>query len=405
MYCTSTPNLWVQLPTGRCAIKSEHVRAKRAVHLSFIVNGFAWGSYIVRIPDVKQQFEITNSQLGLTLLAGTVGVLLAMKPSGTIVAKYGSSQCVIVGTALLGITLFLLGFLLNYTWLVCSLFALGACAALHDIAMNTHGSTLEKVTGQSMMNGFHARFSIGGFLGAAYGGACSQFHIRPLIQLGLVAFIYFMMIPWLRKNLLPTDIDKHDKSISTEEPRERAHIFYALGLLGFFASVCEGAASDWGAVLLRDTWNAAPFVSSIPYIVFSITMLTGRLYGDRITKKFSREWIVRWGGAIAGAGLIVGLLIGGTIGVSLGWAVLGLGVSVAIPSVFSAAGQIASTRFAGHVSPAAAVAVVGGVSYAGFLVGPPLIGFLADIVSLRWAMIVPALLALAMSASSKIVAD
>ena len=115
--------------------------------------------------------------------------------------------------------------------------------------------------------------------------------------------------------------------------------------------------------------------------------------------------MVRWGGLVAGGGLLIGLLIGRPLGITIGWALLGLGVSIAIPSVFSAASSIASHRFVGHVAPSQAVAIVGGVSYAGFLVGAPMIGFIADIIGLRWAMMIPAFLAIAMGLSAKLVRE
>ena len=205
--------------------------------------------------------------------------------------------------------------------------------------------------------------------------------------------------------MLPASADQHTTDQVAAKPRERVWIFYALGFLGLFSTVGEGAAADWGAVLLRDEWQATPFAASVPYMAFSAMMVAGRLAGDRLTDRHSREWVVRNGGLTAGIGLLTGLLIGGPVGITLGWALLGAGLSVAIPSVFSAAAQIAGHRFAGHVTPSAAVAIVGTVSYAGFLGGPPTLGFLSDAIGLRWAMLVPAGLALGMAASARLVRD
>jgi MFS family permease len=219
----------------------------------------------------------------------------------------------------------------------------------------------------------------------------------------IAASLYLVVLPWMSRAMLPPSADIHE--IVKEPGRERPWIFYALGILGLFSTIGEGAAADWGAVLLRDDWKATPFVASIPYIVFSALMVAGRLSGDRLTDRRSREWVVRTGGYTAGFGLLAGLAIGGPVGVTLGWAFLGAGVSVAIPSVFSAAAQIANHRFVGHVSPASAVAIVGTVSYAGFLGGPPTLGFLADAIGLRWAMLVPAVLALMIGVFARLVRD
>ena len=388
--------------TPEVTVRDLH-RARMAIYLSFIINGMAWGSFIPRIPDVKAMFHLSNGQLGTSLLAGSLGVLVAMKPAGALTARWGSARTMIVLTIVMSGAMLLVSSLLNYTWFVVTLFFTGIVMATHDIAMNTHGTTVEKLSEKSLMNGFHARFSLGGLAGAAYGGVCSQLEVKPLYQMTVIALALLAAVPWLKSALLPTTADPHSIERKPKSERERQVIFYVLGLLGFFSSVCEGSASDWGGVLLRDTWGAAPFISSIPYIIFSATMLLGRLVGDKVTDRMGREWIVKYGGGTAGVGLLIGLLIGKPLGISIGWALLGLGVSVAIPSVFSASSELADAKFAGHISPSAAVAIVGSVSYAGFLLGPPIIGWLADQVTLRWAMLLPATFAIAMAASSRIV--
>ena len=378
-------------------------RARRAVYVAFIVNGFTWGSYVPRIPDIKAHFGLSNGTLGLTLLTGAIGVLGALQLSGKWSARYGSRTVVRWGQVGLAVSFVSVGTLLNYSWFVFSLMALGFAAAVHDVAMNAHGATVERESGRSLMNGFHARYSLGGFAGAWFGGICAQFDVPVLAQACVAAALYVAVLPWMTARMLPAASDQHE--IVKEPGRERPWIFFALGVLGLFSTVGEGAAADWGAILLRDGWKATPFVASIPYIVFSALMVAGRMSGDRLTDRRSREWVVRTGGYTAGVGLIVGLLLGGPVGITLGWALLGAGVSVAIPSVCSAAAQIASHRFVGHVSPASAVAIVGTVSYAGFLGGPPTLGFLADAIGLRWAMLVPAVLALAMGVSARLVRD
>jgi MFS family permease len=113
--------------------------------------------------------------------------------------------------------------------------------------------------------------------------------------------------------------------------------------------------------------------------------------------------VVRFGGYIAGFGLIFGLIIGEPIGITLGWIFLGIGMSVVIPTIFSAAGEIASNRFAGQIEPSQAVAIAGGISYAGFMIGPPLLGVISDYTSLRWSLLIPAAVAISMGLSARLV--
>ena len=132
-------------------------------------------------------------------------------------------------------------------------------------------------------------------------------------------------------------------------------------------------------------------------------MVVFRFSGDWVTDRFDREWVIRTGGFTSGLGLFIGVLVGRPFGICFGFAMLGVGISVAIPSVFSAASHIARTRFADHISPSAATAIIGAVSYSGFLVGPPLLGYVADAITLRWAMLVPATLALILGLSARVV--
>lgn len=377
--------------------------AQSAVYVAFFCNAFGWATFIPRIPEVKNEFELTNGQLGITLLVVAVGMLVSMKVSGAIAARLGSARSLRIFSVLLAFNVALLGGLLSYRWFVVTLFGMGVALAGQDIAMNVHGSSVEKFSGRSLMNGFHARFSIGSLVGALVGGICAQLSVSIAIQMAFVALGLFGGFMWVSNRLLPTHIDIHQPESRARKRKKSPLIFWALGLLGFFSSVGEGSAADWGAVLLRETWNVSPFVATVPYVFFAIAMVLGRLNGDRITDIRSREWIVRWGGLVAGVGLCCGLLLGGPIGISLGWLALGVGISVAIPSLFSACVEIAQKSFSGQVSSSAAVAIVGAISYAGFLVGPPLIGWLADIVTLRWAMLVPAILALTMGMSARIV--
>jgi len=141
------------------------------------------------------------------------------------------------------------------------------------------------------------------------------------------------------------------------------------------AFVLNGTAA--GAILARDTFDATPFISTLPYIVFSAAMVIGRLFGDRLAHKFSPVKLIIGGGLIAGVGLSLGLLIGGVNGMIFGWFASGLGLSTVIPMLFSQAGEIAKTRFDGQFAPSEGVAMVSGIAYFGFLAGSP---------SLFWAI-------------------
>lgn len=379
---------------------AELKRAKFAVTLTFITNGLAVGSFVARIPDIKAHLHISNAALGTILLSSSVGVFLALRPSGKLSAKHGSAPVAYWATLALSLATILLGFVFNIAWFCFSLFLFGFTSAFQDVAMNSHAVALEHRSRRRMMSSFHGMFSIGGLFGGAIGGLFSQAKIPFLTQTlfvgGLIAIVaFFVRLRWL-----PADADKHE-FVKEEKAKKRPGLLWILGFFGFCGALSEGAAGDWGGILSRETFHASHFVSALPYIAFSTTMVIGRFSGDRLAHRFSAPKILSAGGALASLGLAIGLLIGGSFGVVLGWFFLGMGLSIVIPLLFSAAGTIAATRFKGQVAPSQAVAIVSGISYFGFIIGPPMIGFVSDLIQLRWAMFVPVVLVAFLTTSSR----
>ena len=361
-------------------------RARFATLIAFILNGFALGTLVARIPDIKKSLFLSNSQVGITLLFIAIGAFTALKPAGKLCAKFGSRPIIVVGTFAISVATAVIAFSNSVTELRVALFLLGYATATHDIAMNAHAVTLEKKSSKRMMGFFHANFSIGTLLGGIFGGLLSQFKISLLIQELSISLIYLIVLVFIRGLYLPASADIHIEEENTVKGKSPA-IFLILGLFGLCAAMGEGAAGDWGGVLARESFNASPFVSTLPYIIFSLMMVVGRLSCDRLANRFGSANAIRGGGLISGTGLAIGLLIGNTGGVIFGWFCIGLGLSIVMPLIFSAAGELAHGKYNGQVAPSVAVARVFGISYFGFLVGPPLIGFISDYIELRWAML------------------
>ena len=360
-------------------------RARIAVTITFIVNGFAAGSFVARIPDFKRILEISNGTLGGSLLFVSIGVFLALRPAGKRAAKYGSQPVIFWATLALSGALVLVGLLLSLQWFWFSLFLFGFALATQDVAMNAHAVVVEQRAGRRLMSAFHGMFSVGTLFGGILGGLFSQWEVSPLQQASVLAIVVFIIANVIKPLFLPAEADKHDFSSG---PRARhPFIFWILGFFGLFAAISEGAAGDWGGVLARDAFGATPFISTLPYIVFCTAMIIGRFSGDYLAHRFGASLVIAAGGIISGTGLTVGLIVGGIPAIMVSWFLLGIGLSVVIPLMFSAAGTLASKKYAGVIAPSEAVAKVSGVSYFGFVIGPPLIGFIADIVELRWTLL------------------
>ncbi len=359
-------------------------RARIAVTITFIINGFSAGSFVARIPDFKRILDISNGTLGLSLLFVSAGVFLALKPAGKYSAKFGSQPIIFFSTIALALSYLLLGFLFSLTWFWITLFIFGFVLAAQDVSMNAHAVVVEQRAGRRLMSVFHAMFSVGTLFGGILGGVFSQLEITPLTQGSSLALLYIVAALLVRPLFLPASADTHH--FGDEKRAKHPPIFAILGLFGLFAALSEGAAGDWGGVLARETFGASPFISTLPYIVFCTAMIIGRLSGDYLAHRFGASKVIAAGGVIAGTGLSAGLLIGGVPAIMVAWFLLGIGLSVVIPLMFSAAGTIALTRYSGVIAPSEAVAKVSGVSYFGFVIGPPLIGFIADAFELRWTL-------------------
>jgi MFS family permease len=377
----------------------QYSRARIAITTAFIVNGTTAGAFYARVPDFKRELGVTNSALGFALLCIAIGVLLGLGFSGKQSAKRGSAPVTHYATYALGLSLLLVGPVLNYVTLCLAFVVFGACLSTQDVAMNSHAIVLEHEADKRYMSTFHAMFSVGALFGGVLGGFLAQQNKTIMWQCAFLTMLIFIANFCVRNMFLPADLDKHP--LEGKKKIKKPKLFLIVGLLGTCAAVGEGSAGDWGAILARDTFDATPFVSTLPYICFSAAMVIGRLFGDRAASKYGPMNLIVGGGLIAGIGLGGGLLVGGIGGVIFGWLAAGIGLSTVIPMLFSQAGEIAKTRFEGQFAPSEGVAMVSGIAYFGFLVGPPTLGFLGDAVGLRWAMLVPAVLALVMALGSR----
>jgi len=370
-------------------------RAWLGTAIWFFLNSVAWASIVVRMPEIKEALGASNGVLGLLLLVSVLGALSALRPAGILCAKYGSSPVMVVSALSGAVVLPLVAWLPNAYVFVLSVFVFMFTTANMDMSQNAHAVAIEHRSGKKIMGRLHGLWSVGGIAGGVVGGGFAALGLS-LMQQALFMSVLIIVVALAAKGLLlPPDADQHEPAVHEDGEKHRYPLaFWILGLVGLCAALGEGAAGDWGAVLLHDEWRATAFVSSLPYIAFQTTMVIGRFSSDALSERFGRYIILRCCGAITTIGLTAGLLIGDVPGVLIGWLSIGLGVSVVVPMVFSAAGALALKRYSSTIAPAQAVSVVSGVVYSAFLFGPPLIGFLADAFTLRWAMLLVSVLGL-----------
>ena len=378
---------------------SQLRRAWLATVVWFVINSIGYSSFLVRLPEIKDLIDASNTVLGLSIFVASLGALAAIKYGGQWSAKYGTSPVMVVSGLATAALFPVFGLLLNVLFFAASLFLVFLAISVVDVAMNAHAVTIEQQSGKTIMGRLHAMWSLGGISGGIIGGLFSAAKVSLFTHSLIVSALTFALVLFFKNYLLPADADKHEIDYSNPVKTKMPRIIYVLGFIGLCAAIMEGSASDWGAVLMNDEYGQSGFIASLPYIVFQTGMVAGRLTADSISKKIGRSRILFYSGFIAAIGLSFGLIVGGPIPTIFAWICIGIGASSVIPMAFSMAGTIANET--GGIPASQAVARVSGIAYSAFFIGPPLIGVISDLSSLRVAMAIPAVLALGVAVGSR----
>lgn len=359
--------------------------ARWAVLAMFFVNGALFANWLSRIPQIQANLAMSEGQLGLALMGLAVGVLAALSMAGGLIARFGSRAVTAVGGVLLCLLLPFLALMPNAVALGVNLFLFGAAMSVMDVAMNAQGVDVERALGRSLMSSFHAAFSIGGFAGAAIGAVMAYFGIGPALHFVMAGAAFLLLILLAAPRLLPV-APEAEPDHSGPVFRLPARALWPLGVVAFCSAIGEGAMADWSAVYLKSVVGATDSIAAIGFAAFSITMTGGRLLGDNLATHFGGANLVRAGGVAASVGLLLAILLPQTLPVLLGFAAVGAGLSIVVPLAFSAAGNVPG------LSSGVGIAGVATIGYAGFLAGPPAIGLLAEVTTLRVSMVLVLLL-------------
>jgi hypothetical protein len=269
----------------------------------------------------------------------------------------------------------MLGLAWNSATLFVALFAYGAFAGGNDVSMNAHAVGVEKRLGRPTMSRFHAMFSLGGIAGALCGAFVAAKGIPPLPH--FIAAAGAIMAGLLLARPLIFETGETAAAPAHMPFRRPPRALLVLSTIGFCIFLCEGAIADWTAVYIRQVLKADEAFAAAGYAAFSAAMTVFRLAGDEIAARLGRAWTIRGGALLAALGMTVVVLAQAPYAAFVGFAAAGAGFSSIIPVVFAAGGRIPS------MNEAAGVATVSGLGYLGFLVGPPMIGFVSEMTSLR----------------------
>jgi MFS family permease len=386
-------------------------RARIGLLATFFFMGVVSMAWVARIPEIRDANGLNNGQLGLILISSTAGAILGAQLAGRLVHSYGTKAVIRVAIIIMPIGLILMGFSTSPVTLIFGLFIMGLGYSSMDIASNTQAVVIEKLLGRRVMSSFHALWSSGAFATTVLGGSIAK-HVSPrdnLVGVGIVCF--FLFIPAVRM-LLSAELDEHNGG---EEETEAKIPFFGksvlplwgmgIGLLG--GLIAEGAASDWGAILLRDDMGFGIGVNASAFAVFSLAMITARFMGDRALDHFGPRKTVLYGGYLGGIGLGAGIAIGvplsdtqpilALIIVNIGFACAGIGIGPMFPAYILAASEVPG------IASSVAIARVGVIGIAGYFIGPSVTGALAQVLTLPVAMMYPVLMLLLAGYQSHII--
>jgi fucose permease len=360
-------------------------RSRAATRVQFLVLGVLIGAWGAHIPSIKAHHGLSEGSLSAVLLAAAVGAVSSLFTAGRVMAALGARRtaagAAVLGGGLLGSVLAFQG--LPMSLLLLQVMALGACMCLFDVALNTEGTTLERLGGRPVMSHLHGMFSVGGMLGAGAVAALLGVGIAPGVQLWSLGLGVALVAVWAARGMLQ---EEGRATAGTPQSSAQAHFVWprgqllVIGLLILAGMTAEGAMYDWCVLYLQQELGQPQAQAALGYAVFSASMAASRFAGDALRARYDERTLLRCGAGLAAGAMAVVLLSAHPVVAWVGFALVGAGLAPVAPILFSAA-----TRVPG-VSPAAAIASVTSVGYSGFMLGPPLIGALATASSLTWAL-------------------
>lgn len=370
-------------------------RATRtATRIAFFIAGFGMAAWAPLVPFAKSRVGIDDGLLGLLLLCLGAGSMVTMPIAGALATRFGCRLVIVLSTILICLTLPLLAAVSSLPLLVVTLLLFGAGVGAVDVSMNIQAIIVERDHGSPIMSGFHGLFSFGGICGAAGVTALLALGATPLIAASAVAAAVAICLAVAARDLLPYG----SKSEGPAFALPRGVVLF-IGLLCFVVFLTEGAILDWSAVFLTSVHGLDSAYAGLGYAAFAATMTIGRLTGDRIVRSLGGTRVIVIGGLMAAAGLLLAILVPAWQVTLVGYALVGAGCSNIVPVLFTSVGKQRT------MPESVAVPAITTLGYAGILVGPAAIGFVAHLASLPLAFAIVAALLVGVAVSGKALSD
>ena len=366
-------------------------RARFAVFAVFTIAGAAVTFWAVHIPYVENKLGITPATIGALLLVLGAGALTAAQLIGPVIDRVGSRRATFASGILMGLMLLLPGLASNEWILGVCLFLLGVSIGATDVAMNAHAVEVEKAYNRPIFSAFHAMWSLGGLLGATLGGLAlaNDFEMQTTLSLAAVGTVVISILirSWLlpdRPNQKLSSTKSHQakehKEGNTENRKVLGYVLF-LGAMAGAAAIAEGTGIDWSALHHATVLGTSNAQASIALVVFSGSMGVTRLFIDKVVASKGRVFVIRYGSLVSAVGTSLVVFSSSSPVALAGWLISGVGIAGVVPQLFAYSAEIGEQSHTGRN-----LAKVVGITYAGVLAGPAIIGFLTEVVPLNIAI-------------------
>ncbi|WP_324674858.1 MFS transporter [Hymenobacter sp. GOD-10R] len=353
------------------------LRARIATAVFFFVSGFGFSTWASRIPTIQQHLGLNEAQLGGVLLALPAGLMLTLPVTGVLLQRHSSRNIMLVGAILYNLMLGTLGFVAHTWQLVLVLFCFGCSRNLLNISVNAQSVGVQGLYSRPILATFHGVWSVAGFAAAG---------VSALLIPANVSLPYHMVIVSV---LLTAVAFSFFSGTLTLQPKPQAQktgfalpdkTLLRFGAIAFTSMACEGTMYDWSSIYFAKAVHAPKELVAAGYTAYMVAMTTGRFSGDWLVSRLGIRNMLRYSGFLMSLGLLLAALFPMVIPSGLGFVMVGLGVSCVVPLVFGMAGK------SSNLGSGSAIAAVSTVGYFGFLIVPPVVGFVAEAASLRWSL-------------------
>lgn len=356
---------------------TEHHKQRTSLSIFFLLSGFCFATWASRIPTIKYLYDLNEAELGNLLLTLPISSLIGLPFSGWLVSKFDSRKPLIVSFIFLSLSLAFIGISNSIVMLIIAVFIFSFCMRILNIAMNTQSISVQKSFSRKIIGSFHGIWSSGGLIGVIFSTFMVKWEVSLQHHAIIAAIISLVIGVFAYPFLLTSDRSPHGNKLIIGKPDKQIML---LGLLVFFAAVCEGGIFDWSGVYFKEVVQVELF--TLGYLIFMVFMALSRFFSDVLIEKMGMKRMYIISSSLIALGILSLILFPYFIPSLIGLSITGIGVAAIFPMTFMLAGN--SKKY----SAGMAISIVATYAIVGMLVGPPLIGYIAHAFNLKVAFVI-----------------